>query len=83
MIESLLALIITVIALGWMIWRLWRSKPKNWLRLGTVLILMILVMYAVEVYLPDYHRVQIWFGAITSLLMALATYVETEPTERN
>lgn len=81
MIEPLLALMITLAALGWIFGRIWRYKPKNRTRLVVVIVLMVLVAYAVEAYIPDSYgyRVQLWFGVITAILMALATYVETEP----
>ena len=84
MIEAWLAFVVTVMALGWIIWRLRHYQPRNWIRLVIVLLLMVLVAYAVEAYLPDHFslRVQLWFGTITSVLMAVATYVETEPKKR-
>lgn len=74
---------ITLAALGWIFGRIWQYKPKNRSRLVIVIILMVLVAYAVEAYLPDSYgyRVQLWFGVMTAILMAVATYVETEPKE--
>lgn len=84
MIEALLALLITLSALAWTIGRVWYYRPKNRRRLAVVIILMVLVAYAVEIFLPDSYglRIQLWFGALTALLMALATYVETEPKQK-
>ncbi len=79
MIEALLALAITMIALGWIVWRVRRHKPRNRGRLIGVLVLMVLVMYAVNLGTGYNYRIQFWFGAITAILMAVATYVETEP----
>jgi hypothetical protein len=81
MIEALVALVITVGALGWIGWRVWHYRPRNRTRLAIVIVLMVLVAYAVEAYLPDRYslRAQLWFGAVTAVLMAVATYVETEP----
>jgi hypothetical protein len=83
MIESILAFMITLAALGWVFGRIWRYKPKNRTRLAIVIILMVAVAYAVEAYIPDSYgyRVQLWFGVMTAILMAVATYVETEPKE--
>jgi hypothetical protein len=84
MIEALLALGITLAALGWVGWRVWHYRPRNRTRLAIVIVLMVLVAYAVEAYLPDTYslRAQLWFGAITAVLMAVATTVETEPKRK-
>jgi hypothetical protein len=49
-----------------------------------VLVLMVLVAFAVELFLPAQSgsRIQLWFGSITAVMMAVATLVETEPKER-
>lgn len=80
--EPLITLVITLVALGWVMWRLWRARPKNAVRLAVVLFAMLLIEFSVNLFLssnPTNLRVRFWFGAITSVLMALATYAETEP----
>ncbi len=81
MVEALLALVITLAALGWIGWRVWHYRPRNRTRLVIVILLMVLIAYGVELTVPEQYgvRVQLWFGAITALLMAAATYVETGP----
>ena len=81
MIEPLLAFVITLIGLGWIVWRLRHHKPRSRGRLLTVIILMVFIAFAVELYLPgDYgSRIQLWFGPLTAIMMAVATYVETVP----
>ena len=55
------------------------ATPLNWPLFG--LLLMVLVAFAVELFLPDQYgsRAQLWFGPITAMMMAVATLVETEP----
>lgn len=84
MIEPFLALAVTLIALGWIVWRLRHHRPRNRIRLVVVLLLMVLAAFAVELFLPaeSGSRVQLWFGSITAVMMAVATLVETEPKEQ-
>ena len=84
MIEPFLALAVTVVALGWIVWRLRHYRPRNRGRLIGVLVLMVLVAFAVELFLPAQSgsRIQLWFGSITAVMMAVATLVETEPKEQ-
>ena len=84
MIEPFLALAVTVIALGWIVWRLRHHRPRNRTRLVVVLLLMVLVAFAVELLLPEQSasRAQLWFGPVTAVMMAAAVLVETEPKKR-
>ena len=83
MIEPLLAFVFTLIALGWIVWRLRHYKPRNRGRLLTVIILMVFIAFAVELYLPDDYgsRIQLWFGLLAAITMAAAAYVETVPKQ--
>ena len=84
MIEPILSLAVTLTALGWLVQRLRHHRPRNPARLIVVLVLMVLVAFAVEMFLPDQYsaRAQLWFGPITAVMMAVATLVETEPKQR-
>ena len=81
MIEPFLALTVTVVALGSIAWRLRHHKARNSTRLVLVILLMVLIALAVQRFVPEEYgfRVQLWFGPLTAVLMAVATYVETEP----
>jgi len=83
MIEPLLAFVVTLIALGWIVWRLRHHRPRSRSRLLTVIILMVFIAFAVELYLPDDYgsRIQLWFGLLAAITMAAAAYVETVPKQ--
>jgi hypothetical protein len=79
MIEPLLAFIVTLIALGWIVWCLRHHRPGSRSRLLTVIILMVFTAFAVGLYLLDDYgsRIQLWFGPLAAIMMAVAAYVET------
>ena len=49
----------------------------------TVIILMVFIAFAVELDLSDVYgsSIQLWFGPLTAIMMAVATYVETVPKQ--